>query len=143
MSLDCPPSARVSTIVSSGTAAILLQDMRASKGFLIALAAVALIALAIAIPNRVRERGSSATNPCVGQLRVIDDATQQWALQQKKTSDDIPTWDDIRLCFPDRWSNTLPSCPDGGKYKLGRGGGLVEAPPTCSIGGAGHSIYDR
>src|SRR5262245_3036332 len=43
-----------------------------------------------------RRCAPSAANACVNNLRQYDGAMQQWALEYKKATNDIPTWDDIR-----------------------------------------------
>jgi len=101
-----------------------------SKAFLFVLAAIVVIVLAVGIPNFSRARQTHAANPCLNTLRMIDSWKQEWALERSKTTNDTPTWDDIRPYFPARWSNSLPACPDGGVYTLGR----VGQPPTCSLG---------
>jgi len=90
----------------------------------------------ICIPNFIRARSTPATNACANNLRQFDGAKQQWALNNRQTKDDTPTWDD--LCpylggYPDRG---MPTCPQGGVYTLGR----VGEPPRCSIGPPHHSI---
>jgi hypothetical protein len=100
-----------------------------SKKLIIALAAIAAVVLAFAIPNFIRARSTKAAYPCINNLRIIDAAKNQWKLDRGKTTNDVPTWDDIRPYLPDRWSNSVPACPDGGIYTLGR----VGEPPTCSL----------
>ncbi len=74
--------------------------------------------------------------PCVDNLRNLDLLKRNWANDDNKTTNDVPSWDDLRPYFPSRWSNNIPICPGGGTYRLGR----VGEPPTCSIGGPEHSI---
>src|SRR5204862_3272367 len=50
---------------------------------MIVVAIIGLLA-AIAIPNFVRARTTSQMNACINNLRQIDGAIQQWALEQKK-----------------------------------------------------------
>ena len=109
-----------------------------SKKFIIALAAIAAVVLAVGIPNFIRARSTSAAQPCVNNLRIIDSAKQQWALERARTTNHVPTWDDVHPYFPDRWSNSIPVCPDEGTYTLGQFG----EPPTCSLGDkkAGHKL---
>jgi len=52
---------------------------------MIVVAIIGLLA-AIAIPNFVKARQNSQTNACVNNLRQIDGAKQQWALETGKTS---------------------------------------------------------
>ncbi len=72
-----------------------------------------------------------AANVCINNLRQIDGAMQQWALEYKKTADAIPTAADITPYLP---GNKLPACPSGGAYTLNK----VSDPPTCSI--PGHAL---
>ena len=109
-----------------------------SKSFIFVLAAIAAVILAVAVPNFIRARQTRAAYPCINNLRQFDAAKNQWKLEKSKTDDDMPTWDDIRPYLPDRWSNSIPACPDGGVYTLGR----VRQPPTCSLGNTqpGHKL---
>ena len=56
---------------------------------MIVVAIVGLLA-AIAIPNMVRARKNSLCNACIANLREIDAAKQQWALENGKKSTDDP-----------------------------------------------------
>ena len=96
---------------------------------LVALCAV--VVAAFAIPAFIRARNTPASNACVSNLRNLDGATQQWALDNRKTTNDIPSWTDVRPYM----SETLV-CPQGGTYSLGR----LDSPPGCSIGGPGHTL---
>ena len=78
---------------------------------------------------------SSKISGCVLDLRNIQVCKELWADNYSKTSNDIPTWDDLRFFFPVAWSNSIPVCPAGGSYKINR----VGEQPTCSIGGPEHS----
>ena len=73
-------------------------------------------------------------NTCISNLRLIDGAKQQWALEHKKHNSDTPTMDDIRIYFGHGTNGEPPICPDGGVYTIGS---VVEFP-TCSI--PGHSL---
>ena len=79
------------------------------------------------------ERGPSySESACVNELRQIDGATQQWALENKKTSEDKPTWQDLKPYFGYADTNhPLPCCPYGGSYILGK----VNQMPRCTIRG--------
>ncbi|MFO1475558.1 MAG: prepilin-type N-terminal cleavage/methylation domain-containing protein [Verrucomicrobiota bacterium] len=56
---------------------------------MIVVAIIGLLA-AIAIPNFVRARQTSQTNVCINNLRQIDGAKQQWALENGKQASDSP-----------------------------------------------------
>jgi len=85
---------------------------------------------------------TAATPLCIENLRFIEETKDQWATSYNKTTNDVPTWDDLRPFFPAwmtnsvHWTNGRPVCPDGGIYTIGR----VGVPPTCSIGGYKHSL---
>ena len=106
-----------------------------SKAFIIILAVIAVLVLAIGVPDFIKARSSRAAAPCLNRLRQIDSAKQQWMLEQSKTTNDSPTWSDL---FPylassftnSYWTNGRPVCPEGGVYFLGR----VGESPTCSLG---------
>ncbi len=71
--------------------------------------------------------------PCVSNLRQIDAAKDQWMLEKIKTSNDVPTWDEI---LPYLNKSQIPVCPQGGTYTIGR----IGDPPICSIAGHGHTL---
>jgi hypothetical protein len=70
----------------------------------------------------------SERNACINNLRQIYIAKQQWALENNKTDDSIPTAQDLLPYFKD---GIFPVCPSGGTYTIG----AVGVPPTCSIPG--------
>ena len=55
---------------------------------MIVVAIIGLLA-AIGIPNFVKARETAQTNACINNLRVIDEAKQQWALETGQTATDI------------------------------------------------------
>jgi hypothetical protein len=81
---------------------------------------------AIAIPNFVKARATSQENACINNLRQIDAAKNEWALEKGKSASDIPTREDL-LPYLRSW----PVCPAGGTYTIGP----VGEQPTCSIPG--------
>ena len=81
------------------------------------------------------KKKSAQISRCLDSLRYIEILKREWANEEGKTTNDIPLWNDLRP-FPERWSNNIPICPNGGSYKLNRVGEV----PTCSVGGVGHSL---
>ena len=79
---------------------------------MIVVAIIGLLA-AIAIPNFVRARTTSQTNACINNLRLIDAAKQQWALEYGKNTTDTlsSTGTDIQPYLGRGTGGTLPSCP--------------------------------
>jgi len=68
---------------------------------------------------------------CVSNLRQIDGAKQQWALEHQKASSALMTQSDLLPYFK---GNAMPACPVGGVYSLNP----VSIPPICNI--PGHTI---
>jgi prepilin-type N-terminal cleavage/methylation domain-containing protein len=98
---------------------------------MIVVAIIGLLA-AIAIPNFVRARATSQTNACINNLRQIDGAKQQWALENKQVSTITPGQTSIQVYLGRGGTGTWPVEPAGGTYTIN----AVSTPPTCSIGGA-------
>jgi prepilin-type N-terminal cleavage/methylation domain-containing protein len=59
---------------------------------------VAIIGLlsAVAVPNYVHARKNSQTDACINNLRQLDGAKQQWALETGKGSIDLPVPGDLQ-----------------------------------------------
>ena len=96
---------------------------------MIVVAIIGLLA-AIAIPNFVKARATSQANACINNLRQIDAAAQQWALEQgKKTSDSISMATDLSPYIKMNASGSIPGCPAGGTYA----DSYVGMIPTCSL----------
>lgn len=92
---------------------------------MIVVAIIGLLA-AIAIPNFVRARNTSQKNTCFNNIRQIESAMQQWALENKKTDHAPCTIGDMS---PYLKNNLFPTCPSGGTYSGSEsgGGGAYEA----------------
>ena len=89
-------------------------------------AAVAGMMSAIAIPNFVKARTTSQQNACINNLRQMDAAKNQWALEKSKKAGDACTEDDIK---PYLVHERMPTCPAGGTYTIN----AIGEPPTCSL----------
>ena len=63
-------------------------------------------------------------NTCINNLRQIDAAKQEWALEKGKKSTDTPTMDDLKP-----YLRNIPHCPAGGAYTINAAG----QSPECSI----------
>src|ERR1700720_3711757 len=77
---------------------------------MIVVAIIGLLA-AIAIPNFVRARTTSQKNACINNLRQIDGAKQQWALENKAGTNALPVDSDIQPYMGRGTLGTLASCP--------------------------------
>jgi prepilin-type N-terminal cleavage/methylation domain-containing protein len=83
---------------------------------------------AIAIPNFVRARSNSQKNVCIANLKQIDGAKAHWALEQKKTTGDAVTDND--LFGSTGYIREKPICPGNGDYTLQP----VGTKPECALG---------
>lgn len=93
---------------------------------MIVVAIIGLLA-AIAVPNFVKARETSRMNACINNLRQIDGAKQQWALEAKAAPTATPTDND--LYGAGLYIKTEPACPASGTYTIGS---LANAP-TCTV----------
>ena len=99
---------------------------------MIVVAIIGLLA-AIAIPNFVKARATSQANACINNLRQIDGAAQQWALENgKSTGAAISYPADLTPYIKLNSSSSIPPCPAGGTYN----DATVGATPTCSLSNA-------
>ena len=106
------------------------------------------ILLAIAIPNFVAARESSRAKACIGNLKQIDSATQQYCMDQKLSSaatgttayqTHLPTLDTTAVTglvsgagSSSGYLRTTPACPAGGAYSVAP---KISDSPYCAISG--------
>lgn len=79
----------------------------------------------------VQDPVKAQANACINNLRQIDSAMQQWALENGKTEQAIPTSQDVATYIK---GNAIPKCPAGGVYTINS----VATLPTCTI--PGHAL---
>jgi hypothetical protein len=95
---------------------------------------IALLA-AIALPNFVKPRTTACKNSCISNLKQIDGANQQWALENKKLDSDMV---DPKGSVAYLKGGVVPTCPAGGSYTIAV---AVSNAPTCSLSATlGHSL---
>jgi prepilin-type N-terminal cleavage/methylation domain-containing protein len=99
---------------------------------MIVVAIIGLLA-AIAIPNFVRARNTAQKNTCINNLRQIEAAKQQWALENKKVDADVPGSADVQKYIK---NDAYPTCPASGTYTIG----AVSTEVSCSLSGSGHVL---
>jgi|SRR6185295_2562144 len=99
-------------------------------GFVNILGACAIVTTVLVAPMIVRSRSRCCGNSCINNLRQIDGAVQQWALEQKKEIGDKVTMSDITPYL----KNPI-TCPQKGVYIVGP---TVSNIPICSV--AGHAL---
>jgi len=97
---------------------------------MIVVAIIGLLA-AIAIPNFIKARTTSQMNACINNLRQIDAAANQFALENHLTNGDrINFPNDLTPYIKLNSGGKIPGCPQGGIYSLKK----VGDSPTCSLG---------
>ena len=75
-------------------------------------------------------RSTPSSASCINNLRQIDSAKEQWALEKQSDTNAAPTWDEVQNYLR---GNLV--CPSGGTYVLER----IGKPATCSLGGPSHT----
>jgi len=99
---------------------------------LIVVAIIGLLA-AIAIPSYVRARANSQANSCINNMRQIDGAMQQFAIERGRTVGSpivYPT--DLTPYLKLNASSQIPPCPAGGTYSIAPVG--MDPSVLCSLG---------
>lgn len=85
----------------------------------------------IAIPNFVKARSTSQANACINNLRQIDAAANQFALEHNLTNGSpINFPSDLTPYIKLNSAGEIPGCPQGGIYHISK----VGETPTCSLG---------
>lgn len=108
---------------------------------MIVVAIIGLLA-AIAIPNFVRARTTAQQNACINNLRQIDGAKQQWALEMKANQTATPGDSDIQPYMGRGSSGTLPSCPadSSGQFDSSYSVNDLQHAPACKILSSTHQL---
>ena len=133
---------KIITRLTLGSAApTTLEQMKTCKnirpaGFtlveiMIVVAIIGLLA-AIALPNFVKARASSQASACINNLRQLDAAANEFALEKGKTSGSAVTFpSDLTPYIKLNAASSIPPCPAGGSYGTAF---TVGSSPTCTLG---------
>lgn len=103
---------------------------------MIVVAIISLLAI-IAIPNYVHARSSTQGNACIENLRLIDSAIQQWALEQNKGGSAAI---DPESLNPYLKPGKVPKCPTGVDYLFSETVGVTPSV-TCPVGDDGDPAH--
>src|SRR5437660_2144114 len=85
------------------------------------------ILLAVAVPNFIKARETSRAKACVANLKQIEAAKEQWAMDTKAAPTATPGTTD--LYGTSAYIKSTPSCASGGTYTIGD----LNTRPVCSI----------
>jgi prepilin-type N-terminal cleavage/methylation domain-containing protein len=109
---------------------------------MIVVAIIGLLA-GIAIPNFIKARETARKNACINNLRLIDAAIQQWALENNKNGTDPVVLDSLTVYMnrggTGQINGSAPGavkCPSGGTYSATS----VDTKPSCSKTDLGHKL---
>jgi prepilin-type N-terminal cleavage/methylation domain-containing protein len=98
--------------------ASILEDSvshRTERGFTLIELMIVLVILGLltglAVPHSLRARHTGRKRACVANMRVVDCAKQQWAMENEKTGDMVPGWLDIEPYIAAVGGQ--PRCPEG------------------------------
>lgn len=88
------------------------------------------ILLAVAVPSWMGARERAREGVCHANLRMIEHAKEQFAMEGKKQAGDSVANSDIWPTYLK--SRTFPQCPEGGAYTVG----AIGTDPSCSVHGS-------
>jgi len=97
---------------------------------MIVVAIIGLLA-AIAIPNFIKARATSQQNACINNLRQIDGAISEWALETGQSTGATPTAALVLPYIKANSGNSIPGCPANGTYTYGNVGDTPQV--SCSL----------
>jgi prepilin-type N-terminal cleavage/methylation domain-containing protein len=95
---------------------------------MIVVAIIGLLAT-IAVPNFVKARTLSQSDACISNLRQIDSAKQQWALENDQPPSATPALASVRSYIGRGSTGVWPTCPATGSYTIN----AVSTPPSCTV----------
>jgi len=109
---------------------------------MIVVAIIGLLA-GIAIPNFIKARETARKNACINNLRLIDTAIQQWALEDNKNGSDPVSPSKLTVYLGRGGTGEINGtgsgavrCPSGGTYTVT----TVDTRPSCSMSPQGHTL---
>jgi prepilin-type N-terminal cleavage/methylation domain-containing protein len=108
---------------------------------MIVVAIIGLLA-AIAIPNFVKARATSQQNACINNLRQIDGAVSEWALETGQSgSVAVGGVDTVSAYIKLNSASSVPRCPAGGVYSTGS----VSSSPavSCSLSTGNGGVWHK
>jgi type II secretory pathway pseudopilin PulG len=87
----------------------------------------------IALPNFIKARASSQQNACINNLRQINSAVQQWAMENGQAAGAPPPSmaTDLTPYIQLNANSSIPACPAGGTYTINN---ISDVPQVvCSL----------
>jgi general secretion pathway protein G len=107
---------------------------------MIVVAIIGLLA-AIAIPNFIKARATSQANACINNLRQIDGAINEWALENGKSNGvAVSSVNIVSNYIKLNSASVIPGCPAGGSYATKNVGDPVQVDCTLSAATPAHKL---
>ena len=107
---------------------------------MIVVAIIGLLA-AIAIPNFIRARATSQANACINNLRQIDAAINEWALENgKQTGAAVANTAVVSAYIKLNVASSVPGCPAQGTYTTSSVGATPQISCSLSTLTPGHFL---
>jgi competence protein ComGC len=109
---------------------------------LILIVIVALLAAVFLRPQYVHNGAPSDANTCINNLRMIDGAKGQWAMDHHKQNSDTPTGSDLQPYMGRGPVGELPVCPNDRKqtFATSYSPNNVGTKPVCKIMPTNHVL---
>ena len=109
-----------------------MSNSRKRRGFtlmeIMIVSMIIVILMEIAVPNFLRARASGQRSTCVNNLKQLDAAKEEWAMDTGAPDGAAVQMSDIASVYI-RGPVTGPTCPAGGAYTLNP----VGTDPVCSL----------
>src|SRR5436305_1744992 len=107
---------------------------------MIVVAIIGLLA-AIAIPNFIKARATSQQNACINNLRQIDGAINEWALETGQSNGNAVANVMVVSAYIKLNSvSSVPGCPAGGSYATFSVGNIPQVTCNLSAGTPPHKL---
>jgi len=117
--------------------------IRSRKGFtlveIMIVVAVIAILMSVAVPNYIRSGNLTSKNTCIFNLRQIDGAMEQWAMDNNISAGTAPNSVQEDEIY-DYVKGGKPICPGKGEYTLNAIGSNPQV--TCSREDEGHKLLN-
>lgn len=85
------------------------------------------VLMSIAVPSFIQARQSGRKSSCLANLKAIETAKEQWAMDNKKANGDTVTI--TNLVGLTLYIKSTPSCPEAGTYTVNN----IGTAPTCTV----------
>lgn len=107
--------------------------------FVVVISFLVLLGAFLVVPSQIKAKATACKNACVNNLRQLDGAKEQYALQKQLPAGHVLSAEEEKLVY-EFVKGGEPKCPGGGNYKLNP----IDSAPTCdSLREGGHSLAGR